>query len=233
MSNGKKEIQNMLKAEIILLAGRLLKEADSKDFVELTKQFKKLYNKIAAWEYLNEESGMVSQEVTEQIFGGQTADRKTEQPGKKETPSIPKENINKQPEQEATPKEPTAGARQEKAEKIKNPISKHEDLYKQSAQAYFREKTVPGAREAEKKPKEKLSVNIPELRLGIADKVALVNNLFDKNTDVFESFVNEINQTLRYDAALEIVARYRDQMDWTGKDEYEFRLLQLIQAKFA
>ncbi len=222
MAHGKKEIQNMLKAEIVLLAGRLLKAADTAEFEKLAADFRNLYHKLAAWEYLNQSEILPDEPMAwDRLFGkpaGQTAPQNTDETDKTEMVS------NNEPLPENNQEEETV-------------LTKHKDLYRRSVRSHFKEKhenNESGASAhrnlgSEQKPARGGN----RLNIGLADKIALLNNLFDKNNALFDTFLDQIGRAPTYDSALEIVARYREQLDWNGKDEYEFRLIQLIQAKFA
>jgi|GEM_PF-3295340 len=222
MANGKKEIQNMLKAEIVLLAGRLLKAADTVEFEKLAADFRNLYHKLAAWEYLNESEILPDEPVDwNRLFGKQQVEK-------------PEQSAEKTTETQSVSRSDTLPENNQPEETI---LSKHEDLYRRSVRSHFKEKQEKDE-STRSGPQSGGTGSAPvrngtKLNIGLADKIALLNNLFDKQQQVFERFLDEIGRAPTYDGALEIVARYREQLDWNGKDEYEFRLLQLIQAKFA
>ena len=206
----------MLRAEIILLAGRLLKAADTAEFEKLVADFQALYNKLAAWEYLNQADLLPGTAASwERLFDHKESEKKQETAQEtKETEQVPENNP--LPENKSSEE---------------NIISKHEDLYRRSVRSHFKDKQA-GTEPAPSKP-ETPAHSGAKLKIGLADKIALLNNLFDKQPDLFDTFLDEVGRAPTYDNALEIVGRYREQLDWTGKDEYEFRLIQLIQAKFA
>jgi len=185
----KKEWENILKAEIILEARKLLSTTAEDDFMKTLEAFDRLYPKLAAYKYLKENEELDRFFEHEQFSSAEprTAD-----------PAPPKSPLSSSP----TPTKPP----------------------KQSAST-FQQKT-----RMRFKPKQK---TIPPLKIGLADKIAFVQHLFNGNQEFFEKFLNEINEAPTYEDALEIVQRHKQNFSWEGKDEYEFRLLQLIHAKYA
>ena len=235
----KKEIQNLLKAEIVLQAGRLVKQADDKSFEELVAAFHDLYRKISAWEYLDamDETGIWPEKKEKKPAGpGQPEANLLSSTGKKDDtigavpenqgPSVEHENDGKPDSGNKTPDNPSAPARE-------NPIAKHKEILEKSTRAVFKHKQNDAENAGFAQTPSPSGRRLPEMRIGLADKIALLNNLFDKNTEAFDDFVRRINLAPSYDEALAVVNDIKRRFDWTGKDEYEFRLLQLVQARYA
>jgi len=199
----KKEIQNTLKAEIVLAARRLIKQAEDRPFEALVADFQELCRKVAAWEYLH-------QTGEEDLLTASSAPDGDHPP--KETKETKKVST---PEASSSDQESEAPF-----------IRKHKEYIHKSQQATFKPKDH-SARPASAGPL------VPRLQIGLADKIALLNNLFDKDAEAYARFVEQIDRARSYDEALRIVGEFKKRFDWEGKDEYEFRLLQLIQAKFA
>ncbi len=136
-------------------------------------------------------------------------------------PSDPEEKEPEIPAQpEPQPEQPSATAHTADRPSF---IDKHKDYLHKSMQAGFKPKGAGGSRP---------NPLVPRLRLGLADKMALLNNLFGGDAALYAEFVEKVDAAPDFDSALRVVSRYKDLLDWKGKDEYEFRLLQLIQAKF-
>ncbi|NPA46208.1 MAG: hypothetical protein GXO24_03240 [Chlorobi bacterium] len=235
----KKEIQNLLKAEIVLQAGRLVKQANDKSFEELVAAFHDLYRKISAWEYLDamDETGIWPEkkntkpatppQTDENSFSQQEKESDTtlHVPENKENPLV-LENAGEPDSGDRPAGKPSAPARE-------NPIAKHKEILEKSTRAVFKPKQNDAENPVPAQTPSSSGRRLPEMRIGLADKIALLNNLFDKNTEAFDDFVRRINLAPSYDEALAVVNDIKRRFDWTGKDEYEFRLLQLVQARYA
>ncbi len=207
----KKELENILKAEIVLTARKLISAADNESFDEVSERFDRLYEKISAYRYLKS-SG---EQGWEAIF----TENKPEEPAVESETNKGKESLSQpastieQQEKKLNQFEAVKSQNKEKS----NPLKAHADIYKKAGQTKFKPKNPHTA----------------PFSIGIADKIALVINLFDNDSQAFDEFIQRINMTESYDEALELVHRMKETMNWTGKDEYEFRLIQLIQAKFS
>jgi hypothetical protein len=210
----KKELENILKAEIILAAKKLISAGDDDSFEKILDRFDKLHRKLSAYKYLKE-NGEPGWETFFPDRSMPAEKNGTQSPSGGNNTGTAEQNIVTPPQTSSgTPKEEPAGPVKIKME---NPIKAHQDVYQKTVQTKF-------------KPKHQSAT---DFTIGLADKIALVNNLFDNNSDAFDEFIQRINKTKSYDEALGLVFLMKDKYDWTGKDEYEFRLLQLIQAKFS
>ena len=202
--NKKKEWENILKAEIILAARELLTASDEKTFDEILHQFDRLYGKLAAYRYLKDNNEL------DRFF-------ENEKPASEVIPPQKEKSAGKEKEIKVT-RETETVSNDTVPKNNDNPLHAHAETFQKAAQTRFT-------------PKKKKQT--PPLKLGLADKIAFVRQLFNGNGDLFDAFVEKINEADTYDEALETVQEFKEQLQWDGKDEYEFRLLQLIHAKFS
>ncbi len=194
----KKELENILKAEIILAAKKLISSSRDTEWNEAVKQFEKVYKKIAAYQYLQE----TEEKNWESLFVRQNNNRQTVSSDNRPVTNNKKEES------------PETG----KADTGRNPLQKHAETFKKVTQTKFEPKNTG---------------NYPPLSIGIADKIAFSQHLFDKNPDLLQQFVSEINTVNDFGSAMEIFMAYKEKLGWQNKEEYEERLKQLIQAKFS
>jgi len=87
------------------------------------------------------------------------------------------------------------------------------------------------------KETDKKSLNrklIPEtIVVGLNDRIAFVNNLFNYSQSDFNRVLSQLNTIDNEAAAYEFInKRVKPEYDWTGKEEYEERLLGLITRRF-
>ncbi len=198
----KQELENILKAEIVLAAKKLLSAADKESFDKTVERFEKLYGKIAAYRYLKN-----SHEENWEFLFRETQNQHEEKPVEKKEAEPPVKD-----EKSSITRSPAT-----RIDSPRNPIKNHAPLYKKAVETKFQ-------------PKKKSNAGF---QIGLADKIALLNNLFAKDQTAFEEFVRRIDEAQNYDEALEWVHQTKEKFNWSGKDEYEFRLIQLIQAKFS
>ena len=81
----------------------------------------------------------------------------------------------------------------------------------------------------------KSSMRLKKMSIGLNDRISFIKHLFAGDSEYYSFVINKLNAFENYEDALrfinlEIKPQYND---WEGKDEYEFRLLQLLELKFA
>jgi hypothetical protein len=82
---------------------------------------------------------------------------------------------------------------------------------------------------------QKSRSQLKKINIGLNDRIAFIKHLFDNDQEAYTGFINRLNAFDSYEEGLkfinqEIKPKYND---WADKDEYEFRLLQLFELKFA
>lgn len=72
------------------------------------------------------------------------------------------------------------------------------------------------------------------LLIGLNDRLAFVNHLFDGQNEDYERVLSQINTSESYDDAQVFIQTYvkPDYNNWDGKEAYEERFLEIVQAKF-
>jgi len=70
--------------------------------------------------------------------------------------------------------------------------------------------------------------------IGLNDKIAFVKHLFDGKIEDYERVLSQINTTKSYVEASRLIKDLvkPDYNNWKGKEEYEERLMEIIQSKF-
>jgi hypothetical protein len=97
--------------------------------------------------------------------------------------------------------------------------------------------TIFNEEQWQKKGVDKKPLNrklIPEIiTVGLNDRIAFVNNLFNYSQADFNRVLSQLNTIDNEQAAYEFInKRVKPEYDWTGKEEYEARLLDLIARRF-
>jgi hypothetical protein len=72
------------------------------------------------------------------------------------------------------------------------------------------------------------------LQIGLNDRIAFVKQLFDGSQEDFNRVISQLNTFNTEDEAKKFVLQFvKPDYDWSNKQEFEERLLQLIERKFA
>lgn len=72
------------------------------------------------------------------------------------------------------------------------------------------------------------------LTFGLNDKIAFIKHLFDGNSEDFERVISQINTSLSFEEANTLIQNIikPDYNHWEGKEEFEERLMNIIQGGF-
>ena len=72
------------------------------------------------------------------------------------------------------------------------------------------------------------------LKVGLNDKIAFIKHLFDGNADDFNRVLSQINTATSFDEASGLLQNMvkPDYNNWEGKEDYEARLIQLLEIRF-
>ena len=72
------------------------------------------------------------------------------------------------------------------------------------------------------------------LKIGLNDKIAFIKHLFDGQTGDYDRVISQLNTFLSYKNAKEFIDTMvkPDYNSWNGKEEFETRFLEIIEAKF-
>ncbi len=228
------ELANILRAELILLAKDILQNIHRKDLKSLYKPVRQLYEKMAAIMVLKDQ--LDTSELMKILQAGKTALLSND--------NVSVENMSenvaelKDGSQEEVKKEP-----EKTLDDIKKVEGKEKDNqaihntdinpYKQVGKMRF----VPkGQKEHIQQQKSSARLfPLKKINIGLNDRIAFIKHLFDGNQAFYTDFIDRLNAFDNYEDALHYINQeVKPQFnDWDGKDEYEFRLLQLLELKFA
>ncbi len=199
------ELVNILRAELTLLTKDILQNIHQKDLKALYKATRQLQEKMAAIMVLKDQLEMT--ELMEILKMKQS-----------------ESSVEKQPEQISEKVEPDI-TEIKKEKSIDNP-------YKNINKMSF----VPKD-EAHKSSKQStnLTTHHKKINIGLNDRISFIKHLFNGDHEAYTSFIEQLNAFDNYEGALryinqEVKPKYQN---WEAKDEYEFRLLQLLELKFA
>lgn len=72
------------------------------------------------------------------------------------------------------------------------------------------------------------------LQIDLNDKLAFVKHLFDGKTEDYDRVISQLNTTTTLQEAQDFITQLvkPDYNNWTAKEDYEMRLMEIIEAKF-
>ena len=228
-------LENILRAELTLLSKQILQDIHQQDIKELHRSVRKLYEKMAAIKVLSEQ--LTEEEIVKIIHSKDTEksiEKVTKTPietvQSKEEPKVSEEVVLK-------PKETPKTERQ-----------KVDDIFKEVANISFVKKEKPSDAvqdvlqndsmkdlfKQSKISKKQVIDKTKDISIGINDRIAFVSNLFKGDTNAYNETISKLNTCSSYESALQVIynevkPKYNN---WEGKDQYEFRLLQLLELKY-
>ncbi len=214
MSN-KNEIINILKAELTLLSKEVLRDVHNSDLKKLHKSAGKLYEKISVIQYLTKLGE--TDELLEMLSRNDKTNNDIIKIEGEENENIVIDNIAQENKKE-----------EEKEYEInKSQTQVTENPYKSVSEMKF----VPKDKEQEQ-PEPTFSLK--KMNIGLNDKISFIKHLFNGDAEMYEKVISNLNVAESYEKGLsyiytEIKPNYNN---WEGKEEYEFRLIQLFELKF-
>ncbi len=220
----KRELVNILRAELTLLTREILQDTGHKKFKELYRATRKLYEKMATIKSLSEDFD--DEEILTLLEA--KAPKTTKQPDK----------ISKPPKDIEMPQ---ATSEKEESPAEKKPIDQ-KPLYKKVSEMKFEPVTSKSDKPVQEPEKvtsdsSNFTPKTPskKISIGLNDRIAFIKNLFEGNADAYSQTIKKLDTCDSYEKALEYIhkevkPKYHQ---WENKDEYEFRLIQLLELKFA
>jgi len=204
------QLINILKAELTLLSKDILQNIHQDDVKDLYKATRRLYEKMAAVMVLKHH--LTAEELT-QILS-------SEKPVKQEekTEIVIEKTVEKPIEK---PK----------------PVTKDDNPYKKMDKISFVRKEPK--QETSSASSEKVSnysqKPLKKMSIGLNDRISFIKHLFKGDADTYTNFIDKLNAFDSYEDALQFINQEIKPLfdNWDGLDEYEFRLLQLLELKFA
>jgi hypothetical protein len=215
----KDELINILKAELILLSQEIIRDVHKKDIKNIYKSSRKLYEKTNAVYQLSKLVG--NKQAVEILLGN---DENTIEQKPKIDSTFQK---NEETEHKNHSEEPVMNGNEPEEETNKADFRK-DSIYKSVNNMKF----VP--KEEKKKEETGITEEFKKMNIGLNDKIAFIRHLFNNNSTAYNTVIEKLNAFDSYEKALnyihkEVKPQYNH---WEGKDEYEFRLIQLLELKF-
>ena len=232
-----------LEAELVSLAHSILQMKNRDEVVALKEKAKEVYEKLAVLAFVNEyvtttPNLETSKEELLKNIDKIVSKREIATPVvKKETPPLKQQE--KAPSKVDPPKEeeifePTFDKVKIDIGSLKtNQISSKEE-FRNTISA---DKTATLFEDDEKKESGKKTLNDKliknTIQIGLNDRIAFVKHLFNFSQEDFNRVLSQLNTFKTEKEAKDFIHNtIKTEYDWSGKEEYEERLLHIIERKF-
>ncbi len=234
-----------LEAELVSLAQSILQMKDRSEALALKNKAREIYEKLSVLTFVDDYMATTTNLDTSKE---ELSDNK-EETIRKEEMKIPEEtkvesslmegseddNIELQTKKDEDIFEPKFDSVKIDIESLKpNQISSKEE-FRDSISA---DKTSTLFDDAQKRGDEKKTLNDQlvknTIQVGLNDRIAFVNHLFNFNQQDFNRVLSQLNTfKTEYEAKDFINNKVKPDYNWTGKEEYQERLITLIERKFS
>jgi len=237
-----------LKAQLVSLAHSILEMKNSDDIVELHNKSQELYEKLTVLKFVDSNMNNIAEN---EVFSKEIVDK---------TEPI-KENIEKEttsisfpPQSEVSPKEVISQEQVEQIFGIEDTLSKNDEHDIPSTQSTLEEelkdaissdvatelfervtKENPVVEEIPDSNKKSLNDTLfkNNLQVGLNDRIAFVKHLFEGDQGDFNRVLSQLNTFKSENEAKTFIKKMvKPDYDWSTKQEYEERLISLIERKF-
>jgi len=208
--NKNTQLINILKAELTLLSKDILQNIHQDDVKDLYKATRRLYEKMAAVMVLKHH---LTAEELSQILSPEKPIKQEEK-----TEKVIEKTV-------------------EKSIEKPQPVTKDDNPYKKMDKISFvrkesKQETVVSSFENAPKSSQK---PLKKMSIGLNDRISFIKQLFKGDMVAYTNFIDKLNAFDSYEDALSFINQDIKPLykNWEGLDEYEFRLLQLLELKFA
>ena len=231
-------MQKKLEAELVSLAHSILQMKNKDEALALKEKALQIYEKLSVLTFVDSyiatspENKASKEELLKKFET--TTQAKTEEPQSKKIPQEQAKASPKSPEKESLFEPKFDGVRIDIESLKPNQVSLKEEM-RDSISA---DKTATLFEDSEQTDEGKKSINDKffkeTLQIGLNDRIAFVNHLFNFDQADFNRVLSQLNTFKSESQAKDfIIKKVKPDYDWSGKEEYEERLINLIERKFS
>lgn len=224
-----------IKAELVSLAHSILELENTADVAELQKKARKVYEKLTILKFIDKHLFVEKneQEILDVV---------------EKTVVETHLEVEKNVESEITPEEKIEAIFEEESTLIKDDLKEIpslqftlEEEFKDAISADVAtemfekagKETVITESQIEKKQKSLNDVFNSNIKVDLNDRIAFVKHLFDGSQEDFNRVLSQLNSFDTENEAKDFIAEFvKPDYDWSEKEVYEKRLMELIERKF-
>lgn len=235
-----------IEAELVSLAHSILEMKNSDDINELQKKARKIYEKLSVLKFVDKHMNATSV-ISEEKEELHKVDNSEINYVEEEHIEV-KEIVEKSEKKEIITEEKIEEIFEQKSSMVKDDIEEIpslkislEDEFKDAISAdvatqLFENTTKQNPVIDTKIENKKRSLNDilkNNLQVGLNDRIAFVKHLFDGSQEDFNRVLSQLNSFKTENEAKNFLTKFvKPDYDWSEKEEYEKRLIDLIERKF-
>jgi hypothetical protein len=228
-------MKRKLKAELIRLASGIISDKDLTDVPQLYEQARMLYEKLAVLNFIEEKLQDMEVDVS-----------KSEVASKFETIASAVLNENKMVPESSPHEEDIIVPGIDTIKHMVSEMPGGEELEEVLARFMEKSEFVKSDKDTVAPTLADLSASTPgkslndtltakNISVGLNDRLAFVKHLFRDSTEDFNRILSQLNTMDTQDRSVEFIEKMvkPEYDDWKGKEEYEARLMALIERRFS
>lgn len=225
-----------LREELIKLSTEIITTREDQDLAELYDKARKIYEKLAVLKFIDEKLTDVEVDVSKNVIASRF--EKVANAVLSGNISVPESNPHEEdimtPGME-TIKDMVSEMPAEMAlEQVFAEFVAKPDLMKNDKENIGVAETIEKP-EQKVKPKSLNDTFVKDLQIGLNDKLAFVKHLFNGNLEDYTRVLSQLNTIETEERSISFITNMvKPEYDnWEGKEEYETRLMALIERRFA
>ncbi|SHI42890.1 hypothetical protein [Pseudozobellia thermophila] len=231
-------MKKKLKEDLIRLSTDIITSRDMNDLDELYNAAKDLYEKLAVLKFIEEKLHDIEIDVSKNLFAEKFEKMATavlsanasvpESNPHEEDIIIPGIDTIKDMVSEM-PNTPEAPVDEVLADFLAKP-----DYIKNDKELFMPQKETPPAKETTPKSlNDRLSAK--EIKVDLNNRLAFVKHLFNNSTEDYNRVLSQLNTIDSYERSVAFIENMvkPDYNNWSGKEEYVERFMQLIERRFS
>ncbi|MEO0570680.1 MAG: hypothetical protein AAF039_03170 [Bacteroidota bacterium] len=226
-------MKRKLREELVKISTDIITSREDKELTELYEVAKELYEKLAVLKFIDEKLKDVEVDVSKNVVA--TRFEKMANAVISGNRTVPENNPHEEdiitPGME-TIKDMVSEMPTEAIEYIFSDFIPKGEVTKDDKEVLAPEPMVENVANKAKSLNDSLT---KKLNIGLNDRLAFVKHLFDNNMDDYNRVISQLNTIDTEERSIAFINNMvkPEYNNWSGKEEYELRLIGLIERKFA
>ena len=220
-----------LREELVKLSTDIITAREDKELIELYDKAKGIYEKLAVLKFIDEKLSDIEVDVSKNVIA--TRFEKMANAVLSGNIAVPESNPHEDEDDLITPGMDT----------IKDMVSEmptEAALEQVFTEFVAKPETMKNEKEIlspseNAKPKSLNDTFVRDIKVGLNDKLAFVKHLFDDNMDDYTRVLSQLNTIDTEERSMSFINNMvkPEYNNWEGKEDYESRLMALIERRFA